>query len=130
MSTPTEHLKFQWAELHKIDEQLGMMRHWGVLESDPGFLRLLNVRGAAMGKLGLRLPRITTLVTTLLGLSPGELKLWADAELGWMVEAREKPGAPPVYRSVTDEIARALLKGELTHELEESLMAPVDYYGE
>jgi len=130
MSKPSEHLKFQYAELNKLTSQLGMMRRWGVSELDPGFKRLLSARGAAMGKLGLRLPRTTTMVTSLLGLSPGEIKLWADAEMGWMTEARVKPGALPVYKYVTDEVAEKLIKGELTKELELTLMTPVEYFGE
>lgn len=130
MSKPSEHLKFQWAELNKLNEQLGMMRRWGVLESDPGFQSLWRARGAAMGKLGLRLPRTTTLVKSLVGFSPGEIKLWADAEIGWMAEARVKPGAPPIYKNVSDEIAEKLVKGELTPELHDFLMTPDTYQGE
>jgi len=84
----------------------------------------MNARGAAMGKLGLRLPRITSLIAKLIGFSPGEITLWADAELGWMSEARERPGAPPVYKYVSDEIAEKIVKREVTPELEEQLLQP------
>jgi len=130
MSTPGEHRKFQYEELGKLDKQLSMMRGWGVLETDPGFLRLSSARGAVMGKLGLKLPRTTTLVLSLLGLSPGGIKLWADAELGWLTEARVKPGAPPVYKYVSDEVAEKIVKRELTHELFEELVTPDPYIGE
>lgn len=130
MSLPKDHLAMQQAELKKLDDQLAMMRHWGVAELDPGFQRLWRARGIAMGKLGFRLPRTTTLVLKLLALSPGEVNLFADADLGWMTEARVKPGAPPVIKYVSDEVARALVRGELTHELEEELMTPDEYTGE
>lgn len=130
MSKPKEHLQFQYAELNKLNEQLQMMQRWGVSSSDLGFMRLLDARGAVMGKLGLRLPRTTTLVKTLFGLSPGSIKLWADAEIGWTTEARTRPGAPPVYRKVSDEIAEKLVKEELTQELHDYLMTPDDYFGE
>ena len=130
MSRPSEHLKFQYAELNKFNEQLAMMRRWGVSELDPGYQALWRARGAAMGKLGLMLPRTTTFVSWVFGLSPGEIKLFADAELGWMTEARVKPGAPPVYKHVTDEVAEKIVKGELTPELEKELMTPEEYYGE
>ena len=130
MSRPSEHLQFQWSELARFNSQLGMMRSWGVLETDPGFLALFKARGAAMGKLGLRLPRITTLITKLIGLSPGELTLWSDAEIGWMTEARAAPGAPPVYRSVSDQVAESIIKGKLTHEQFEALKVPDPYIGE
>lgn len=130
MSKPSEHLKFQYAELHKLDEQLVMMRRWGVLETDPGFQRLWRARGEAMGKIGLIRARTTTLVMTKAGLSPGVIKLWADAELGWMTEARTKPSAPPVYKYVSDEVAEKIVKREVTPELEEFLMTPDPYLGE
>lgn len=130
MSDPSEHLAFQWAEVNRLNKQLAQMRRWGVLETDPGFQRLWSARGAAMGKVGLRLPRSTTLIKVLLGLSPGEMKLWADAELGWMVEARVKAGALPVYKYVSDDVAEKLIKGELTKELELELMTPDPYIGE
>ena len=130
MSTPNEHLAFQWAEVNKLTSQLNLMQRWGVLPSDPGYLNLMTARGAAMGKLGLVKPRLTPLILRLVGLSPGDLKLWADAEIGWKVEARSEPGAPPVYHLVSDEVAEKLIKGELTHELEDELMAPDPYIGE
>ncbi len=130
MSTPSEHQSFQFAELNKLNEQLGLMRRWGVLESDPGFQALFGARGAALGKLGFLKPRTSTLIKLLAGLSPGELKLWADAELGWLVEARTSPGAPPVYRYVGDDIAEKIAKEELTHEEFAELLVPDPYLGE
>lgn len=130
MSTPKEHIDFQWAELRKLDLQLTQMRQWGVSETDPGYQRLFSARGTAMGKLGLLKPRTTTLIVSRAGLSPGELKLWADAELGFKVEARVSPGASPVYRFVSDAIAEKIVKGILTHEEFTELIAPDPYEGE
>lgn len=130
MSTPAEHFAFQRAELKRFNKQLEMMKEWGVLEKDPGYLKLLEARENAMIKLGLMKPRITTLATTISGLSPGEIKLWADAEMGWMVEARARPGASPVYKYVTDETAEKIIKREITPELERELLTPDDYLGE
>ncbi len=130
MSAPGAHLKFQYDELHEIGRELAMMERWGVLETDPGFQRLFKARAEALGKLGFLIPRTTTLVSTLAGLSPGVINLWADAELGWMTEARTKPGAVPVYKYVSDEVAEKIVKRELTHELKEFLMTPDPYLGE
>ncbi len=130
MSAPKAHLSFQWAEFNRLDRQLGLMRRWGVSESDLGFQALFRARGAAFAKVGLMRPRISTLILKLLALSPGEIKLFADAELGWLTEARSKPGATPVYKYVSDEVAETIVKGKLTHELEEFLMTPDDYIGE
>jgi len=83
-----------------------------------------------MAQVGFKAPRPLTLIAKLIGLSPGVIKVWHDAESGWMSEARARPGAPPVYRAVSDEVAMAILKGELTHELEEKLLTPDEYIGE
>lgn len=124
MSKPSEHLTFQYEELNKFNDQLRMMTQWGVLPTDPGFQRLLSARGAALGKLGFKLPRITSLIAKLIGLSPGEISLWADAEIGWLTEARAGPGAPPVRKHISDELAKTILQGDLTHELFETLLVP------
>ncbi len=130
MSKPSEHLKSQYAEISKLTGQCALMRRWGVSSLDPGFQKLIGASRDAMGKLGLRVPRISALVKLLFALSPGEIKLWADAELGWMTEARARPGAPPVYKYVSDEVAEKIVKGEITHELEEQLLEPDPYVGE
>ena len=130
MSVPKAHLQFQQAELSKLDEQLEMMRRWGVLESDPGFQALQAARGVATGKIGRMLPRLVTWVKSLFGFSPGEIKLWADAEIGWKIETRAKPGAPPIYKYVPDEVAEKIVKEELTHEEFQQLLMPDPYIGE
>jgi len=130
MSTPADHLDFQKREFNKLTSQLNMMRKWGVSELDPGFQKLYRAQTAAMQKIGRNLPRTTTLVKYLVGLSPGEIKLWADAEIGWVVESTAAPGAPVVRKLVPDQVAELLLTGKMTHELEEVLMAPDTYEGE
>lgn len=130
MSAPDEHISSQWDEVHKLDKQLSSMRRWGVLESDPGYQALWRARGAALAKVGTRVPRLTTPVWGVLALSPGQIQLFADAEVGWLVEARDRPGAPPVYKYVSDEVAEKLVTGQLTKELELELMSPDTYIGE
>lgn len=124
MSFPAEHLKFQHAEIARLRHELNQLRSWGVPETEWSFQRLGRAIDTAIGKVGFVRPRITTLVWRLIGLSPGEINLWADAELGWMTEARARPGALPVYKYVSDEIAEKIVKREITHELEEQLLTP------
>jgi len=130
VSKPSEHLKAQYAEIARLQGELEQLKGWGVPEPERGFQRLGRAIDTAISKVGRVLSRTTTLIKTITGLSPGEIKLWADAELGWMTEARERPGAPPVYKYVSDEIAEKLIKSELTPELEKELMTPDDYFGE
>jgi len=106
------------------------MRKFGIPEISDAYQQLFRLRGKLMAQIGFKLPRPLSLLAKLVGLSPGILKVWHDAEAGWMAEARAKPGAPPVYKAVSDEVAVAIIKGEVTKELEESLMTPDEYLGE
>jgi hypothetical protein len=106
------------------------MRRFGISQVSPAYRQLYQARGKILALIGFKIPRIVSLLKVLPFLSPGSLKLFHDAESGFMVEARVKPGAPPIYHHVTGEIAISILKDELTHEVEESLMTPDDYIGE
>lgn len=130
MSTPDEHLKAQWDEVHRIEEDLKTLERLGVLRTDPAWERLYRARGAALSKVGKNVSRNTILLAFSFGFSPGSIKLWHDAEGGWMSEALERPGATPVFHKVSDEIAAAIIKKEVTKELEHYLMTPDDYEGE
>jgi len=123
-------VKYQYRELHEIDRALGVMRRYGISEVSPAYKQLYSVRGKLLAQIGFKVPRPITILAKLVGLSPGIINVWHDAESGWFSEARAKPGAPPVYRSVTDEVAMMILKGELTKELEKELMTPDPYIGE
>ncbi len=130
MSAPAEHLKFQYAELHKLDDQLEMMKRWGVSESDPGYQSLWQARGTALAKIGQQKPMTFFQIARSFGMSPGVIALYAAAERGWMIEARAKPGAQPVYHYVTDDVAEKIVKEELTHEEFMELLTPDSYIGE
>lgn len=112
----TTSTKYQYRELRELDRALGTMRKFGILESSDSYKALFGIRGKLMSQLGFKIPRPFTLIAKLAGLSPGTVNLWHDAESGWISEARSRPGAPPVYRSIGDEVAMAIIKGELTHE--------------
>ena len=121
---------YQWADLDAVNRTLGLLRGRGIVKGMPGFQEVYILRGKIMGSLGLLAPKPTALVKTLVGLSPGQINLHYDPECGWLSEARAKPGASPVYHYVDDDTAVAIIKGELTPELEQQLMAPDDYIGE
>ena len=119
-----------WHQVGELDRALGALRIGGISELSAPYRQLSSLRGKLMKQVGFKFPREVQLVMRLVGLSPGTIKLWHDVESGWMAEARTGPGAPPVYRSVTDAVAITILKGELTHELEAELMTPDPYIGE
>jgi len=119
-----------YQQLNEVERALSSMRRLGIPELAEPYKILYGVRGKLLGQIGFKFPRTTLQLIKLTGLSPGSITLWHDVEAGWMTEARTGPGAPPLYRSVPDEVAVKILKGELTHELEEELMKPDDYVGE
>ena len=120
-----------WQQVGEVDRALGSLRmHLDIPGVSDAISELYSIRGELLTRVGVKFPRTISLILKLAGLSPGEVKLWHDVESGWMTEARVKPGAPPVYHYVGDDIALAILKGKLTHELEAQLMTPDPYLGE
>ncbi len=128
MSSGKDHQGFQFAELARLDDALKTLRNYGIGPLDDAYKALYKARGAAFGKLGLARPRTTTLLKLLPGLSPGEIRLFQDAELGWLAEVTPKPGAQPVRKYISDEQAVKIIKGELTHEEFMELAQPVEEY--
>lgn len=120
----------KWQQIGQLDKALGSMRVSGILTTAGPFQELSALRAKVMAQIGFKLPRVVTQMIRLIGLSPGTITLWHDIESGWMSEARAKLGAPPVYKSVSDEVAMAILKGEVTKKLETELLTPDPYIGE
>lgn len=120
-----------WQQIREVEKALNALRpHLDLPGVSEASKSLYALRGKLLSQVGLKFPRTITQILKLVGLSPGTLTLWHDVESGWLVEARAKPGAPPVYHYVKDEVALALLSRQLTHELEATLMTPDDYLGE
>ena len=116
--------------LQRVRHTLTVLPRAGFGPLTEPYQAVIKLRNELLGNLGLKVPKPTYLLKALAALSPGSVKLWLDAESGWMTEAREKPGAPPVYHYVKDAVALEILGGKLTHELEAELMTPDDYLGE
>jgi len=103
------------------------MRRFGIQIDDPAYRKLMGARGSLLKQTGFKVPRTLTALLKILAASPGELTLWHDIESGWMVEVRERPGAPPVYNAVPDEVAMDILQGRRIHEHHETYSrAPVN----
>jgi len=119
-----------WAQVNELDRAMGVMDRYGIDPGSDAYQSLYRQRGGLMAQIGQKFPRTTLQMRLITALYSPVIRLWHDIESGWMVEAREKPGAPPVYKSVGDELAMAILKGEVTHELEEELAKPDEYLGE
>ena len=119
-----------WGQLKEIERALSTMKMCGIPEVSDAYQKLYGIRGKLLAQVGFKFPRTVISLLKLAGLSPGTITVWHDIESGWMSEARERPGAPPVYKRVSDEVAMAILKKEVTPELEKQLLTPDDYLGE
>ena len=119
-----------WQQVGEIDRALRSLRVQGIGPGFGPYQELWKLRGRLMGQIGFKVPRQIQLLLRIAGLSPGSIDLWYDVESGWYTDARVSAGAPAVRRRVSDDVAVALLRGELTHELELELMAPDYYVGE
>jgi len=119
-----------WAQINELDRAMGTMDRYGIDRGSDAYQSLNEQRGRLIAQVGYKFPRSTLQMRLITALYSPVIRLWHDIECGWMVEAREEPGAPPVYKSVNDELAMAILKGEVTHELEEELARPDEYLGE
>lgn len=120
-----------WNQIHEIDRALkALLPRINIPVVSDAYKLLSAERGKLLAQVGAKFPRTIMQLLKVAGLSPGSITLWHDVEGGWLAEAREKPGAPPVYHYVTDQVATQILSGELTHELEAKLMKPDEYLGE
>jgi len=119
-----------WQQIREVERAMGTMRRFGIPELSPAYQQLFTARGKLLGQVGFKYPRTILQLIKIAGLSPGTITLWEDIESGWLAEAREKPGAPPVYHYITDEKAVAILNKDISLELHDYLMTPDPYLGE
>ncbi len=120
-----------WNQINEIDRALRVLKPHLQLPGMFDAYNLLNAqRGKLLAQVGLKFPRTILQLLRLTGLSPWSIAVFHDLEAGWLVEARVKPGTPPVYHYVSDAVATQILGGGLTHELEAQLMTPDEYLGE
>lgn len=119
-------------QLSEIEKGLATLLRSGLGPGNYAYETLYKVRGAVIGKLRLKVPtpRLPSLLKVLLMLSPGELKVFFDNEVGWIVEGTPTPGAPPVVRRISHEDAVLLMGPEPPSELVHKLLEPETYFGE
>ena len=119
-----------WKQIKELDRALGTMRKFGIPELSDAYQILAKNRQSLLGQMGIKIPRTLTQIVRLVGFSPGIIALWHDVEQGWMTEARARPGALPVYKKASDEVAIAIIQRKVSAELEAELMTPDPYLGE
>lgn len=123
-------LYHQFRQLNEVQRALKVLSRAGFGPATEAWQGVYRLQGGLMKEMGMVKPKPMSLIKLLMALSPGSIKLFHDAECGWLSEAREKPGAPPVYHYIDDDAAMKILRGEMTHELEAVLMKRDEYLGE
>lgn len=117
-------------QVKQIDRAMETMSTYGIEETDPAYQKLWAERGKLMTQIGQKFPRVNYALGMWREFSPERIRLHFDIENGWFSEARVRPGAPPIYKLVSDEEAMAILKDEIAPELKERLLMPDEYLGE
>ena len=115
-----------YQQLREIEKALGAVRRAGFDPTSDVYQQIYKVRSQIIGQYLPKMPRSLTQLVRLTGLSPGVLALWHDTETGFMVEAREHPGAPPVYHRVDEDVVDDILAGRHIHEYEALFIVPAE----
>ena len=119
-----------YRQLDIINTAMRDLRRLGIPLENPAMRELYKLRGEVMGKLGLKIPRVSSILRTVSGLSPGIVRVWFDSETGFMAEGRPYPEAPPVYHAISVEEAALLVAEEPPSELLHRMFLPTEYIGE
>ena len=126
----SESTDYHWYQVHKAEADLDTLRRLTVEETHPAYQRAWQARGEALGKVGYKSPRIQAWLIDWATYSPTLIRLIEDTELGFVAVVKAHKGAAPIYKLVSNEVAVAIIKGEVTPKLEKELLTPVEYYGE
>jgi len=113
-----------WQQVNEVEKALGTMRRFNIPVVSDAYQILSSQRTKLLGSIGLKVPRVVSLLMKIIGFSPGVIALWHDNESGFMSEARTTPSSPPVYKLLSGETAMKILTHDISPELEEFLMAP------
>jgi len=119
-----------WQQVHTVETALSELEKVGFGSGDPAYDALSGKRAGLLKQIGVKFPRETYPVLSRLYLSPESVQLWFDAESGWFVQTRAYPTASPAYKSVSAEVAIALIREKVTPELRAQLLTPDEYLGE
>lgn len=120
----------KWQQLRGVEGAISSLTRLGIPFDNPAMRLLSGERARILGTIGAIKPRGVLQLARMLALSPGQITAFFDTEVGWLAEAIERPGAAAVITRISAEEAAAIIKGEITHEIEERLMTPDPYLGE
>ncbi len=96
----------------------------------PGYKELSAIKSQLITGVIPGTPRLAVLIRTIVGLSPGHVRVWHDTEQGWMAEGRKTPGSPPAYHHITEAEASQLIGEHPNTALAHRMMETDGYLGE
>jgi hypothetical protein len=128
--TEKRNINRRWDQANECSRILKLFEGNGILPGSDAWNVVYAERGRLMREAGIKVPRIPNLIKLITGLSPGLLRLWWDSELGFQVEVREAPAAPPVLHQISDDEALRLLRETPDADLAHRLIARPEYVGE
>ena len=121
---------FYWQQVNTADRAMRDLERLGLGPGTEAYDAVWRQRGALIAEIGRKFPRVDYTLSMWREFSPQRIRVWFDPEFGFNVEIRIRPGTPPTYKLVSAEMAVAVIKGEVTPELKERLLAPDEYLGE
>lgn len=127
---PSTSTKYQWGQVHQAEEDLATLRRLTVEETHPAYQKAWRARGKALAQVGYKRPRVQAWLVDWATYSPTLIRLMEDTEFGFIAVVKAHEGAAPLYKRVSGEVAVAIIKGEVTPEMEKYLLTPDPYLGE
>jgi len=121
-------LQHTYGAIRNLENELRSLRRAGMGAGNPVYDSLFRARADIYKAVGLKLPKSVQAIASLVGLSPGIIRVWFDAEEGWFSEARMTPNHTPVYRQISRDTALRLINRDFDHQLEYELMTPIEPY--
>jgi hypothetical protein len=121
-----------YTQLSEINQALSHILKAGLGPLSEPYQALYKLRGEVMGRLGLKAisPRNVLKIASLIGFSPGEVRVFFDSEVGWIAEGRKEPEGQPVLRHITPDQAINLMSSSPDPNLVHQLMELDPYVGE
>ena len=119
-----------WQQVRTAESALRDLERLGLGPGTEAYDSVLGKRGELLAQIGRKFPRIDYSLGMWMEFSPERMRVWFDPEYGFNVEVRDTPKGIPRYRLVAAEDAAAIIKGEISPELKERLLAPDNYLGE
>ena len=122
--------KGKWAMVNQVEKSLSALNRAGMGVGFQPYDLLYIQRGKLLATVGIKVPRVPTILRSLFGFSTGTVRVFWEPEREWWLEVRDTPEGRPRYRGITMEQGVQLCKEPVDVDLVHALMEPDLYAGE